>query len=280
MDIGDYSERLASISRIVEVLGDRLTIDGRVCPPPDSATGLDGSPVPSQALINELAHLVERLQHDFNNGRRALRPAGTGRRLIADTATAARPATTTTRSLAYGPGEARGSVMSHASGRHGVHFSHSHEHAVAAVVDMVREAIDHGRAVVLVATGVHRRWIESALQQQGVQLEGDSVHFLDAETTLSSLLVDGKPDRDRFRSVIGSILADVVARAPAGVSVYGEMVGLLWERGDAVSAMHLEEFWNELQRALPFSLTCGYLLDRRTTSSDLESIRRLHSHVT
>ena len=85
--------------------------------------------------------------------------------------------------------------------------------------------------------------------------------------------VDGEPDRDRFRSVIGTLLSDVCARNPGGVSVYGEMVGLLWSQGRAAAAMRLEEHWNELQRELPFSLLCGYLIDGSPDSTDLDTIR-------
>jgi hypothetical protein len=103
--------------------------------------------------------------------------------------------------------------------------------------------------------------------------------FLDADATLSALLVDGEPDRDLFRSVIGTLLSDLVSRNPGGVAVYGEMVGLLWSRGRVSAAMRLEALWNELQRELPFSLLCGYSIDGRPDSTVLDPIRRLHTYV-
>ena len=69
------------------------------------------------------------------------------------------------------------------------------------------------------------------------------------------------------------------ARNPAGVSVYGEMVGLLWSQGMTISAMHLEELWNELQCELPFSLLCGYPIDCSPDSTDLDPIRHAHTYV-
>ena len=165
------------------------------------------------------------------------------------------------------------------SGAHGVHFSRSHDHTVAAIIEMFDDARAQGRAAVVVATGLHRRWIEADLHQRCIAFEGDVCRLLDADTTLSSLLVDGEPDRDRFRSIIGTLLSDVCARNPGGVSVYGEMVGLLWSQGRAVAAMRLEEFWNELQRELPFSLLCGYLIDGSPDSTDLDPIRHVHTYV-
>jgi hypothetical protein len=271
VDDQDYSERLASIARIVEVLTDRLAADQRERSWPDGATASGSAAAPSPALINELAGLAVRLLRDLDDGSSDLRQAA--RRLTVDASTtsglaSAAAVVTSPACDRYRPG-----------GVHGVHFSRSHEHAVAAVVDMVCEAIEQGRAVLLVATGLHRRWIEAQLHQRGTQLDDDTFHILDAATTLSSLLVDGKPHHDRFRTVIGTRVTDVSTRAPAGLSVYGEMVGLLWERGDALSAIRLEELWNELQRDVPFSLLCGYLLDGRTSNIDLDPIRRLHSHV-
>jgi len=96
---------------------------------------------------------------------------------------------------------------------------------------------------------------------------------------LSSLLVNGEPDRDRFRSIIGTLLADVCARNPAGVAVYGEMVGILWSTGRVDAALRLEELWNELQHELPFSLLCGYLVNVNGDSSDLDRIRLVHSYT-
>ena len=289
MDDQDYSERLASIARIVEVLSDRLAADQRERSSPDGATVLGRTAAPSPALINELAGLALRLQCDLDDGQSDLLPGGRTRRVSVDASTTSglasataviRPWARHTASEARGVGTSPTCDGHERGGVHGVHFSRSHEHAVAAVVDMVCEAIEHGRGVVLVVTGLHRRWIEAELHQRGTHLDRERFHILDAATTLSSLVVDGKPDHDRFRAVIGTLVTDVSARAPAGVSVYGEMVGLLWEQGDAGSAIRLEELWNELQRDVPFSLMCGYLLDGRTSDSDLDPIRRLHSHVT
>ena len=144
---------------------------------------------------------------------------------------------------------------------------------------MVDDARAKGRASVVVATGEHRQWIEADLHQRCIAFDGDVCRLLDAETTLSSILVDGQPDRARFRSIIGTLLSTVCARNPAGVSVYGEMVGLLWSRGMTIAAMRLEELWNELQCELPFTLLCGYPIDCSPDSTDLDPIRHAHTYV-
>jgi hypothetical protein len=239
------SNQIGALARRLDVLGDRLPAH------PDHRT---------QALISELTLVMERLQRHVDELPQAARDRAPGDVRAGFGATCA-PTT---------PGS---------DGAHGVHFSRSHEHTVAAIVDMVDAALGQGRSTVVVATGLHRRWIEADLNQRCIAFEGDTCRLLDADTTLSSLLVDGAPDRERFRSVIGALLTDVCARNPGGVSVYGEMVGLLWSRGDAVAAMQLEELWNELRRELPFSLLCGYTIDGSPDSADLDPIRHAHTYV-
>jgi MEDS: MEthanogen/methylotroph, DcmR Sensory domain len=214
-----------------------------------SSTGVD---VSTQGLIAELVDVVDRLQRHVDRLHSADRGGSIGSQ-PADTASEA--------------------------GGHGVHFSRSQDHTIAAIIDMVDDARAQGRAAVVVATDAHRQSLEADLHQRCIAFEGDMCRLLDAETTLSSLLVDGQPDRDRFRSVVGTLLSDVCARNPGGVSVYGEMVGLLWSQGNATAAMHLEQLWDDLQRELPFSLLCGYFIDGNPDSPDLDPIRHVHSYV-
>ena len=63
------------------------------------------------------------------------------------------------------------------------------------------------------------------------------------------------------------------------MTIYGEMVGLLWDRGQAVAAMRLEDFWNELAMDLPFTLLCGYRTNDSSDLTSFEGVCGLHSHV-
>jgi anti-sigma regulatory factor (Ser/Thr protein kinase) len=80
---------------------------------------------------------------------------------------------------------------------------------------------------------------------------------LDAATTLSSLMRDGRVDRDLFCDVIGQVMREAVGTGRS-VRAYGEMVTLLWEAGDVLSVLELESLWNELKHELSFSLLCAY----------------------
>jgi hypothetical protein len=163
------------------------------------------------------------------------------------------------------------------SDHHAVHLYDTDDEIVSSVATFFEAAITGGEAIVLVATPEHRRAIEEELGERRYPLDGRSYLALDAQATLDSLLVDGEPNRDRFRSVVGGAVGELVPTFP-GVTIYGEMVGLLWERGQMVSAMCLEDFWNELGAELPFSLLCGYRVDADDRSA-FEGVCGIHSHV-
>ncbi|MDP8931195.1 MAG: MEDS domain-containing protein [Actinomycetota bacterium] len=42
------------------------------------------------------------------------------------------------------------------------------------------------------------------------------------------------------------------------VRIYGEMVALLWEEGNILAAMALEDLWNQFAGSRAFSLMCAY----------------------
>ena len=79
----------------------------------------------------------------------------------------------------------------------------------------------------------------------------------DASVELGRFMVDGMPDRDRFRAHIGGALAQAAAPGTA-MHAYGEMVDLLWEAGNADAVIALEEMWTELCRERGLALLCGY----------------------
>ena len=273
------SNQIADLARRLDAFGAEFVSR------PDDSSALDlsgGADVTAQTLILELTRLVDRLHRHLDQLRRADRTgslAAGSADATSETPSALLTDWPTTEVDTAGLDPSRTPTPLDSRGAHGVHFSRSHDHTVAAIIEMFDEARAQGRAAVVVATGLHRRWIEADLHQRCIAFQGDVCRFLDADTTLSSLLVDGEPDRDRFRSVVGTLLSDVSLRNPGGVSVYGEMVGLLWSQGRVAAAMRLEELWNELQRELSFSLLCGYHIDGSPDSSDLDPIRHVHTYV-
>ena len=160
--------------------------------------------------------------------------------------------------------------------RHGVHFYSTDEGVVAAVADTFEAAIAGGESLLLVATAEHRAGIEAEMRWRGARLDQLPYHPFDAAETLDSLLVNGVPDRRRFQAVVGALVMKLVCAGP--LSIYGEMVNLLWERGDVMAAMRLEGLWNELGAGIDFSLLCGYRTGGDRDASHGTRISELHSH--
>ena len=71
-------------------------------------------------------------------------------------------------------------------------------------------------------------------------------------------------------------------RGNAGLTVFGEMVAVLWEQGKKEAALELERLWNEILNGHPFHLHCAYPRWAFITDEDqdgLDAIYRTHSHL-
>ncbi len=62
---------------------------------------------------------------------------------------------------------------------------------------------------------------------------------------------------------------------------YGEMVDVLWQRGERDAAIRLEEFWNDLAKLQTFSLLCAYEMDPLDPAAyhPLECVCKVHTHL-
>ncbi len=129
---------------------------------------------------------------------------------------------------------------------------------VANVVDFVTPALrDRDGVAVVVATPDHRAGVIAALTEAGLDPESDRCVFLDVDAVLASIMSGGAVHRDRFRTTVGNAL-DEHLDAGRHVRVYAELTGRLWRRGAVTSAMHVEEWANELARDRSFVLLCFY----------------------
>ena len=146
-------------------------------------------------------------------------------------------------------------------GDHVVQFYQRDSELLAAVTPYLLAAVRAGEAVIVIATEAHRREFEAELRADGVDLaqaraDGTFV-ALDAADTIALFTIDGRIDRDRFHEVVGGIVRTAAASARR-VRAYGEMVALLWDAGDVLSAIELETLWHELGHEVSFSLFCSY----------------------
>jgi MEDS: MEthanogen/methylotroph, DcmR Sensory domain/Histidine kinase-like ATPase domain len=146
-------------------------------------------------------------------------------------------------------------------GEHVVQFYDHDGDLARAVGDYLSDGLRDGEVAVVIAREAHRREFEAVMAASGIDTaraqRERSVVWCDAHATLARFMRDGEVDAEAFRRVVGTLLGELAATGRP-VRAYGEMVAILWDEGDVVSAIELEKLWNALARELHFSLWCAY----------------------
>jgi PAS domain-containing protein len=148
---------------------------------------------------------------------------------------------------------------------HFVQFYEDEGRLADAIANFVAASLQDGGGGVVIATPRHRTPVMQRLSRRGLDLkklqEEGRWASLDAEEALDKFMVDGLPDEDRFRGMIEPVLdrAAQQERQPR-VRAFGEMVAVLWEKGNREGALHLERLWNEILKQRSLSLFCAYPL--------------------
>jgi MEDS: MEthanogen/methylotroph, DcmR Sensory domain len=131
---------------------------------------------------------------------------------------------------------------------------------------------------ILVASAEHRRLIADRMTRAGLDVSAavadGSFVAVDARSALAGFTVGGWPDAAAFWQTMSPVVKRAEAR-PGAVRVFGEMVALLWDAGQADAAVELEALWNELAQQYSFSLLCAYPADARAAADDADDL----SHV-
>lgn len=169
-------------------------------------------------------------------------------------------------------------------GHHAVQFYSDETRLCVSVADFLADGIAARQPIVMIATPAHRQIIINELKGRkfdlSTLLDSENVLLLDAQKTLDAFMVDGHPDPLRFRTVIGEGIERVCRHGDNPVvRAYGEMVDVLWRRGDCQAAIELEILWNDLGRRYSFSLMCGYAMGSFYKNNDHADICAQHTHV-
>jgi hypothetical protein len=153
------------------------------------------------------------------------------------------------------------------------------------VGEYLAASLSRGEAGIVIAVAEHHAGFERALLAKGVDVERakreGQLRILDGHETLASFTVDGKPEWQAFHRVVGGAIAELRLQYPV-VRAYGEMVDVLWQRGERDAAILLEGYWNELARLQTFSLLCAYYMDNldpATYRGALQCICDAHTHL-
>jgi hypothetical protein len=109
--------------------------------------------------------------------------------------------------------------------------------------------------------------------------------MVDARETLDTFMVEGRPDGKLFRKSVGTLLEDARRKSKSkdvGLTVFGEMVAVLWEEGNKQGALELERLWNDALGEQTFHLHCAYPRQVFSDGDDgvgLAEVCQAHSHV-
>ena len=156
---------------------------------------------------------------------------------------------------------------------HLVHFYSTSEGLARSLSGFFAEPLKRGESVIVVAVPEHRKAVDAALREVGVDLNAEiragRYISLDVNETLDSFLVDDRPNRELF-DTLAPAMVHGAKRRTGNVHVYGEMIATLVARGDIVGAMEFEAMWGELLRESPFPLVCGY--PREMLEGDLAGV--------
>lgn len=172
---------------------------------------------------------------------------------------------------------------------HSVQFYERDEALIARLANILSSAIESGNSSVVIATPEHRSQLWNALDQRTAgltSLQADGrLNLLDADETLGQFMVDGTPDQELFVQSVGKVVMrakSLAWNAHRGLTAFGEMVALLWQRGNHVGALQLESLWNELLNEHAFHLHCAYpksLFTGAYSRSLMAAVCDAHSHV-
>ena len=156
-----------------------------------------------------------------------------------------------------------------------------------AVCRFAGAALANGEGVILVPTVEHWNSFRPRMVAEGVDVEAaqkrGQLTIVDADELLPRFMRNSMPDSPVFLG----LAADVVARARGGgryskVRWWGEMVNVLWERGDLAASMNLEDLFDKLAQSQDIAIFCSFLMDNFNGDIQTRILPRLgenHSHL-
>jgi DcmR-like sensory protein len=145
----------------------------------------------------------------------------------------------------------------------------------------------NGEGVILVSTLPHWNGFYSGLEAEGVNVEAarrrGQLTVVDADECLDRFMRDAMPDPAIFPGVFGDVVSEARARGSSRrIRVWGEMVNVLWERGDVTASMNLEDQFDQLGKKVDIAIFCSFLMDNFNGDVHERMLPRLgtnHSHL-
>jgi hypothetical protein len=146
-------------------------------------------------------------------------------------------------SAGFGHGETKIFWGEIAPCEHIAQFYQSDNALIESLARFVSAGLASGESVIVVATSGHLRELASRLSEMSVDLHAatseDRFITLDAEIALASFMLQNWPDDQRFSHFVEHLISRATHRNRR-VRVFGEMVALLWARGQVAATVRLD----------------------------------------
>lgn len=118
-----------------------------------------------------------------------------------------------------------------------------------------------GESVVVIATDAHLNGLDKRLEAMGYAIahliSKNQYIRLEAERTLSKFMVNDWPNENLFNHVVSEVI-DKAKQNGRKVRAFGEMVAILWAKGQVGATVRLEQLWNKFCENEAFCLFCAY----------------------
>jgi hypothetical protein len=156
-----------------------------------------------------------------------------------------------------------------------------------AVCRFAAAALANGEGLILVPTLAHWNAFRPRLEAEGVNVEDaqrrGQLNIVDADELLPRFMQKAMPDAPMFLGLAGEIIARTRgAGRYSRVRWWGEMVNVLWERGDVAASMNLEDLFDRVSHEEDIAVFCSFLMDNFNGEVHTHMLPRLgenHSHL-
>jgi hypothetical protein len=144
---------------------------------------------------------------------------------------------------------------------HVVQFYENDEAFLELLFGFVLGGIDSGDCTIVIATPPHLDFLHLKLKTRNLDpadlARRNLFIALDADTSLSEFMVSDWPDEKLFTDFV-SLLISKAKLSNQKVRAFGEMVALLWAKGQIDATVRLEYLWNKFCDNKSLALFCAY----------------------
>jgi hypothetical protein len=189
---------------------------------------------------------------------------------------------------ASGEGDSWESVLANATPHdHIVHLYQDQDFLNRVVCRFAAAALANGEGLILVPTLAHWDAFRPRLAAEGVDIKGaqqsGQLTVVDADELLPRFMGRALPDGPMFLGLAGEIIAKTRSAGRfTNVRWWGEMVNVLWERGDVAASMNLEDLFDKVSHEQNVAVFCSFLMDNFDGDVHAHMLPRLgdnHSHL-